>query len=100
MLRLVPPSRGGLKIVLIFVDDGLVCSNRKDILTDIIDYLRTNFEIQAFSSDIRAEFLLSHLIDFVLQLPNNPRLFSTNQIICDAIDLEKSSNSDGDFLLF
>ena len=37
--------------VLIFVDDGLVCSNRANTLTDILEHLKTFFEVQSFPAN-------------------------------------------------
>jgi ATP-binding cassette subfamily B (MDR/TAP) protein 1 len=37
--------------VLIFVDDGLVCSNRANTLTDILEHLKTFFEVRSFPAN-------------------------------------------------
>ena len=38
-------------IVVTFVDDGLVCSNKKYSLINIFQYLQENFEMRSFSAD-------------------------------------------------
>ena len=40
-----------ITFVLIFVDDGLVCSNRADTLTDILEHLKTFFEVRFFPAN-------------------------------------------------
>ena len=37
-----------ITIVAIFVDDGLVCSNKKENLTSILEHLSTTFEMRSF----------------------------------------------------
>ena len=37
-----------MTIVAIFVDDGLVCSNKKEHLTNILEHLSTTFEMRSF----------------------------------------------------
>ena len=39
---------GEFTIMIIYVDDGLVCSNTPSVLTAILDYLRTHFQVRSF----------------------------------------------------
>ncbi len=38
-------------LVVIFVDDGLICSNKEDSLNNILEHLRTEFEMRTMSVD-------------------------------------------------
>jgi hypothetical protein len=40
-----------ITFVLFFVDDGLVCSNRANTLTDILEHLKTFFEVRSFPAN-------------------------------------------------
>lgn len=44
-------QEGEVTIVAIYVDDGLVMSNKKRILTEIIEYLSTHFQIRSLPAD-------------------------------------------------
>lgn len=38
-------------IVVIYVDDGLVCSRKREILTSILDHLNITFEMRSLPAD-------------------------------------------------
>ena len=38
-------TENDILIILIYVDDGLVCCNNKQLMNDVIDHLRKKFEI-------------------------------------------------------
>ena len=35
------------KILVIYVDDGLVCSNLTEVLSDTVEFLRTHFKVRS-----------------------------------------------------
>lgn len=67
-----------ITVVLIFVDGGLICSNRKNTPNAILEHLNTNFEVRSFPADrflsldiIRDLPLLKLLLtqgDFIIQI--------------------------------
>ena len=38
-------------VLLIYVDDGLVCSNLTEVLTDIVEFLRIHFKVRSLSAN-------------------------------------------------
>lgn len=45
-------TNGEYTIMGIYVDDGLVCSNTPSVLTAILDYLSTHFQVRSFPASI------------------------------------------------
>ena len=42
---------GEYTILVIYVDDGLVCSNMPGVLTDIVEFLRTHFKVRSLNAN-------------------------------------------------
>lgn len=42
---------GEYTILVIYVDDGLACSNMPGVLTDIVEFLRTHFKVRSLTAN-------------------------------------------------